>query len=109
MSDVLVVRLHDQDVGEIVRFSGGRIQFEFYPEYVAQRDRPTLSLSFLDDDGEVTGGGQYTDNGEVPDFSRTCCRKESCGPTWRPRRVSLIRASSSCLSCSEGTCQELSR
>ena len=68
MSDVLVVRLHGQDVGEIVRFSGGRIQFEFHPEYVAQRDRPTLSLSFLDDGGEVTGGGQYTDNGEVPGF-----------------------------------------
>ena len=68
MSDVLVVRLHGQDVGEIVRFPGGRIQLEFYPEYTARRDRPTLSLSFLDEDGDVTGGGQHTNNGEVPDF-----------------------------------------
>ena len=31
MSDVLVVRLHGRDVGEIVRFDNGRTQFEFYP------------------------------------------------------------------------------
>ena len=31
MSDALVVRLHGQDVGEIVRFPSGQIQFEFYP------------------------------------------------------------------------------
>ena len=68
MSDVLVVRLHGQDVGEIVRFPGGQIQFEFYPAYATQRDRPTLSQSFLDDEGEVTGGGRPTNNGEVPDF-----------------------------------------
>lgn len=68
MSDVLVVRLHGQDVGEIVRFPSGQIQFEFYPAYAAQRDRPTLSRSFLDDAGEVTGGGRPTNNGEVPDF-----------------------------------------
>ena len=68
MSDVLVVRLHGQDVGEIVRFPSGQIQFEFYPAYAAQRDRPTLSRSFLDDRGEVTGGGRPTNNGEVPDF-----------------------------------------
>ena len=68
MSDVLVVRLHGWDVCEIVRLPGGRIEMEFYPAYAAQRDRPTLSLSFLDDDGEVRGGGQHTDNGELPDF-----------------------------------------
>ena len=68
MSDVLVVRLHGQDVGEIVRFPSGQIQFEFDPACTAQRDRPTLSRSFLDDRGEVTGGGRPTNNGEVPDF-----------------------------------------
>ncbi len=68
MSDVLVVRLHRQDVGEIVRLPSGQIQFEFYPAYAAQRDRPTLSRSFLDDTGEVTGGGRPANNGEVPDF-----------------------------------------
>ena len=40
MSDVLVVRLHGQDVGEIVRFPSGQIQFEFYPAYAAQEGPP---------------------------------------------------------------------
>ena len=68
MSDVLVVRLHGQDVCEIVRLPGGRIEMEFYPHYAAQRDRPTLSLSFVDDYGNLRGGGEHTVNGEVPDF-----------------------------------------
>ena len=68
MSDVLVVRLHGRDVGEIVRFDNGRTQFEFYPQYTAQRDRPTLSQSFLDDHGNVIGGGRHTISGEVPVF-----------------------------------------
>ncbi len=68
MSDVLVVRLHGRDVGEIVRFDNGRTQFEFYPQYTAQRDRPTLSQSFLDDHGNVIGGGRHTISGEAPVF-----------------------------------------
>ncbi|MDE0419481.1 MAG: HipA domain-containing protein [Gammaproteobacteria bacterium] len=68
MSDVLTVRLHGQDVGEIVRFRNGRIRFEFLPEYASRRDRPTLSRSFLDEYGNVTGTGKHTISGEVPVF-----------------------------------------
>lgn len=68
MSDVLTVRLHGQDVGEIVRFRNGRIRFEFHPEYASRRNRPTLSRSFLDEYGNVTGGGEHTISGEVPAF-----------------------------------------
>lgn len=68
MSDVLVVRLHGQDVCEIVQLPGGRIEMEFYPHYAAQRDRPTLSLSFVDDYGNLRGGGEHTVNKEVPEF-----------------------------------------
>lgn len=68
MSDMLVVRLHGQDVGEIIRFDNGRIQFEFYPEYIAQRRRPTLSQSFLDEHGDVIDGGKHTIAGELPVF-----------------------------------------
>ena len=68
MSDALVVRLHGQDVGEIVRFDNGRIQFEFYDAYVARRGRPTLSQSFLDEYGNIIGGGRHTTSGEVPVF-----------------------------------------
>ena len=68
MTDVLVVRLHGQDVGEIVRFKSGRIQFEFDPDYAARRNRPTLSQSFMDDRGDIVDGGRATTSGEVPPF-----------------------------------------
>lgn len=68
MTDALEVRLHGHDVGEIVRFNSGRIQFEFDPAYVARRDRPTLSQSFLDDRGDIVDGGPATTSGELPPF-----------------------------------------
>ena len=68
MIAVLNVRLHGQDVGEIVRFANGRIQFEFDPGYAARRDRPTLSQSFLDEHGNIVDGGRATTSGEVPPF-----------------------------------------
>ena len=68
MTDALEVRLHGQDVGEIVRFKSGRIQFEFDPGYTARRNRPTLSQSFLDDRGDIVDGGPATRSGELPPF-----------------------------------------
>ena len=68
MTDVLAVRLHGQDVGEIVRFKSGRIQFEVDPEYAARRNRPTLSQSFMDDRGDIVDGGRGTSSGEVLPF-----------------------------------------
>lgn len=68
MSDVLLVRLHGQDVGEIVRFDNGRIQFEFFEGYASRRERPTLSQSFLDERGDITNGGKHTISGRVPVF-----------------------------------------
>ena len=66
--DVLQVGLHGQHVGELVRFSNGRIQFEFDPQYAAQHARPTLSLSFLDERGGLAGGGPDASSGQVPPF-----------------------------------------
>ena len=68
MTDILNVRLHGQDVGEIVRLSSGRMQFEFDPGYVDRPDRPTLSQSFMDGRGDIVGGGRSTTSGEVPPF-----------------------------------------
>ena len=68
MTDAQEVRLHGQDVGEVVRFNSGRIQFEFNPAYVARRERPTLSQSFLDDRGDIVDGGPATTSGELPPF-----------------------------------------
>ena len=68
MTDILNVRLHGQDVGEIVRLNSGRMQFEFDPAYIDQPDRPTLSQSFMDGRGDIVGGGPSTTSGEVPPF-----------------------------------------
>ena len=68
MTDALEVRLHGQDVGEIVRFKTGRIQFEFDPGYAARLDRPTLSQSFLDERGDIAHSGPATVSGELPPF-----------------------------------------
>lgn len=68
MTDILNVRLHGQDVGEIVRLNSGRMQFEFHPGYIDQPDRPTLSQSFMDGRGDIVGGGPSTTSGEVPPF-----------------------------------------
>ena len=68
MTDALEVRLHGQDVGEIVRFKSGRILFEFDPGYAARRNRPTLSQSFMDERGEIVDGGPATTSGELPPF-----------------------------------------
>lgn len=68
MTDILNVRLHGQDVGEIIRLSSGRIQFEFDPGYIDRSNRPTLSQSFMDGRGDIVGGGRPTTSGEVPPF-----------------------------------------
>ena len=68
MTDVLEVRLHGQDAGEIVRFRNGRIEFQFDPGYAARSDRPTLSQSFLDEFGDIVDGGPATVSGELPPF-----------------------------------------
>lgn len=68
MTDILTVRLHGQDVGEIIRLRSGRIQFEFDGGYVERTNRPTLSQSFIDGRGDIVDGGRATTSGEVPPF-----------------------------------------
>ncbi|MDE0422961.1 MAG: type II toxin-antitoxin system HipA family toxin [Gammaproteobacteria bacterium] len=68
MTDILRVRLHGHDVGEVIRFGSGRIQFEFDAGYVELPDRPTLSQSFIDGRGDIVDGGRATTSGEVPPF-----------------------------------------
>ena len=94
MTDALEVRMHGQDVGEIVRFKSGRIQFEFDPGYTARRNRPTLSQSFLDDRGDIVDGGPATRSGELPPFFPTCCRKATSAHTSPARRACDRRGSS---------------
>src|SRR5260370_5564792 len=45
---VLDVRLHGQIIGTLTRLPGDRVLFAFTASYVADQNRPTLSLSFKD-------------------------------------------------------------
>jgi serine/threonine-protein kinase HipA len=45
---VLDVRLHGQIIGTLTRLPGDRVLFAFTESYVADENRPTLSLSFKD-------------------------------------------------------------
>lgn len=55
MTDVSVldVRLHDRPIGTLTHIQGNRTLFAFNADYVADRDRPTLSLAFRDSFGEL--------------------------------------------------------
>lgn len=50
---VLDVRLHDRPIGTLTHVQGDRTLFAFNADYVADRDRPTLSLAFRDSFGEL--------------------------------------------------------
>lgn len=45
---VLDVRLHGETIGTLTRLPGDRVLFAFTENYVADQNRPTLSLSFKD-------------------------------------------------------------
>ena len=50
---VLEVRLYGQPIGTLTRLPGDRVLFAFTESYVADQNRPTLSLSFKDTLGSL--------------------------------------------------------
>lgn len=50
---ILVVRLHGEPVGTLTRVSGDRSLFAFNEAYIADAERPVLSLGFKDGFGEL--------------------------------------------------------
>ena len=50
---VLDVRLYGQPIGTLTRLPNDRILFAFTEDYIANGDRPTLSLSFKDTFGSL--------------------------------------------------------
>jgi serine/threonine-protein kinase HipA len=50
---VLDVRLHGRRFGTLTRLPGDRVLFAFTEDYIADRNRPTLSLSFKDAVGSL--------------------------------------------------------
>ena len=71
MSDVSVldVRLYDRSVGSLTLLPGDRTVFAFSEDYVADDNRPTLSLSFKDDLGGLITKLRPTQRVVPPFFS----------------------------------------
>jgi len=57
---VLDVRLYDQSIGTLTRLPGDRVLFAFTDDYMANGDRPTLSLSFKDAFGSLLSDTRST-------------------------------------------------
>lgn len=69
MADVLIldVLLHGEPIGTLTLLQGDRTLFAFNENYVADRNRPTLSLSFKDHLGELITDFRTTQT-RVPPF-----------------------------------------
>ncbi len=66
---VLNVLLHGQVIGTLTLLSGERILFDFSQDYIDNPDRPTLSLSFKDQLGELITDIRPTKTRLPPFFS----------------------------------------
>jgi serine/threonine-protein kinase HipA len=66
---ILDVRLHDRSVGSLTLLQGERTIFSFNNDYVADPERPTLSLSFRDDLGGLLTNFKPTTRVVPPFFS----------------------------------------
>jgi serine/threonine-protein kinase HipA len=66
---ILDVRLHNQSIGSLTLLPGDRTIFAFNDSYVADENRPTLSLSFKDDMGGLLTGIAPTQRVIPPFFS----------------------------------------
>ena len=65
----LHIRLHGVAVGTLLRLDGDRIMLAFDRAYSETRDRPTLSLSFLDPSGEIQEPQRATTRRAPPYFA----------------------------------------
>ena len=71
MSDVQVlqVNLYDEPIGSLTLLQGDRSIFAFNDAYIEDRDRPTLSLSFKDEFGDLITQTKPTQTSLSPFFS----------------------------------------
>ncbi len=66
---VLSVLLHDQEIGTLTQLTGDRNIFAFTDEYIADRNRSTLSLSFKDPHGILITDHNPTQTRVLPFFA----------------------------------------
>lgn len=68
MRDTLLVYLHSDVIGEVIRLDDGRIIFDFDERYIRDPNRRTLSQSFVREDGGVQKGTTASSSGLIPPF-----------------------------------------
>ena len=66
---VLRVLLYGEPIGTLTRFSGDRTLFAFTDAYVADDNRPTLSLAFKSDQGSLISDFNPVQTRVMPFFS----------------------------------------
>ena len=66
---VLEVHLHDRAIGTLTRLPDDRNFFAFNRDYIDDRERPTLSLSFKDTFGELITDSRPTQTRLPPFFA----------------------------------------
>ena len=71
MADVLDILLHDRPVGQLVGIHADLTLFVFHESYTKDSQRPTLSLSFKDEFGELLSDSEFRASGGklMPFFS----------------------------------------
>ena len=67
--DVLRVLLYGEPIGTLTRFAGDRTLFTFNNDYVADDNRPTLSLAFKSDQGSLISDFNPVQTRVMPFFS----------------------------------------
>ncbi len=68
MRDTLLVYLHGDVLGEVIRLDDGRIIFDFDEGYIRDPNRRTLSQSLIREDGGVQRGTPASAAGLIPPF-----------------------------------------
>lgn len=66
---ILEVRLHGRPIGTLTRLSGDRVLFAFNQDYISDQARPTLSLSFQTESGDLITDARPTQTRLPPFFA----------------------------------------
>jgi serine/threonine-protein kinase HipA len=82
---VLDVLLYSKPIGTLTLIQGDRTLFAFNQSYIDDPDRPTLSLSFKDQFGNLLT--DIAPSRIARRSSQTCCRRVLSVTIWQNRRA----------------------
>lgn len=66
---ILKVLLHGQAIGQLIQMPDDKILFNFFESYLHSPDRPVLSQSFYDTNGDIMASSRITQTKAPPYFS----------------------------------------